>query len=100
MLSLTSRQTTYLRSLAHPLKPLVQVGSKGIADNLIEQIRDQLKAHELIKIRFNTESAVEPAEVADELARRTASHIVQRLGRMLVLYRRHDTQPRIELPKR
>jgi len=96
---LTAKQRQHLRSLAHGLEPLVQVGNKGISDTLIDQILDQLGAHELIKVRFNTECSVEPAEVADDLALRTKSQLVQTMGRIVVLYRRHDEKPRIELPK-
>jgi RNA-binding protein len=98
-MSLTAKQKQYLKGLAHGLEPVVQVGSKGISDGLIDQLRQQLVAHELIKVRFNTESAIEPAESADELAARTKSQIVQKLGRVLVFYRRHDEKPKIELPK-
>jgi RNA-binding protein len=97
--ALTSRQKQYLRALAHAQKPLVQIGAKGIADTLIEQIQSQLLAHELVKVRFNTESSVEPAEVMDDLVLRTKSELVQKSGRILTLYRRHDEKPRIELPK-
>lgn len=98
-MQLTAKQKQYLKSLAHGLDPVVQVGSKGISDQLIEQIRDQLVAHELIKVRFNTESAAQPAESAEELTARTRSQLVQKTGRVLTLYRRHDEKPRIELPK-
>jgi RNA-binding protein len=98
-MTLTAKQKQYLKGLAHGLEPVVQVGSKGNSDGRIDQIRDQLVRHELIKIRFNTESASEPAESAEELATRTKSQLVQRLGRMVVLYRRHDEKPKIELPK-
>ncbi len=97
---LTPKQKQYLKALAHPLKPLVQVGAKGIGDSLVQQISEQLAAHELIKIRFNTESAVEPSTAADELASRTRSQLVQKVGRTLVLYRQHDQQPKIVLPNR
>jgi RNA-binding protein len=95
---LSVKQRKYLRGLAHPLEPLVQIGTKGIGDSVIEQIEAQLLAHELIKIRFNTESAVEPAEAADEVAARTRSELVQRTGRVLILYRRHAEKPKIALP--
>ena len=98
-MSLTAKQRQYLKGLAHGLEPVVQVGSKGISDGLVDQIREQLVAHELIKVRFNTESAIGPAESAEELATRTKSQLVQKLGRMLVFYRRHDEKPKIELPK-
>lgn len=97
-MTLTPKQKQYLKALAHPLKPLVQVGAKGMGDGLFEQVATQLVAHELIKIRFNTESAVEPADVADELATRTDSQLVQKKGRTLVLYRPRDREPVIVLP--
>lgn len=97
---LTAKQRQYLRGLAHAQKPLVQIGSKGLGDKVIEQIREQLQAHELVKVRFNTESTVEPAEVAPDLALQTRSHLVQQSGRVLILYRRRDQKPTIELPKR
>jgi RNA-binding protein YhbY len=54
----------------------------------------------LIKIRFNTESAVEPDEATAELVERTSSQLVQRKGRTLVLYRRRAHKPSIQLPAR
>ena len=98
-MELTAKQKQHLRSLAHSQKPLVQIGTKGIPESVIEQISEQLSAHELIKVRFNTESSVEPADVVGELTSRTKSHLVQSSGRVLVLYRRHDEKPKIELPK-
>lgn len=98
-MELTAKQKQYLRGLAHPQKPLVQIGTKGIQDSVIAQISEQLAAHELIKVRFNTESTVEPGDVADDLVARTKSQLVQASGRVLLLYRRHDEKPKIELPK-
>jgi len=97
-MTLTPKQKQYLKALAHPLKPLVQVGAKGIGDSLVDQVAGQLVTHELIKIRFNTESAVEPSAVAEELASRTSSQLVEKKGRTLVLYRRRDKNPSIVLP--
>jgi RNA-binding protein len=98
-MTLTSKQRQYLRALAHPLKPLVQVGAKGFGDGLFAQVGEQLAAHELIKVRFNTESPVKPAEVAAELAQRTSSELVQRIGRVVVLYRRRAKNQKIVLPE-
>jgi len=97
---LTTKQRQYLRGLAHSQKPVVQIGSKGVGESVFEQIRAQLQAHELIKVRFNTESAVEPAEAAPEVLLQTKSQLVQQSGRVLTLYRRRDQKPTIELPKR
>ena len=97
---LTAKQRQFLRGLAHSQKPVVQIGSKGMGEGVIEQIRAQLEAHELIKVRFNTECAVEPSEVSADIVTQTRSHLVQHSGRVLTLYRRHDQKPKIELPKR
>lgn len=98
-MALTPKQKQYLKGLAHPLKPLVQVGTKGIGESVVQQIAEQLRAHELLKVRFNTESAVEPdAAAATSLAAQTGSEVVQRMGRTLVLYRRRDQKPTIVLP--
>ena len=98
-MTITSKQKQYLRALAHPLKPVVQVGTKGIPEALLRQVSEQLETHELIKVRFNTESAVEPSSAADELATKTSSYLVQKTGRTLTLYRRREKNPKIELPK-
>lgn len=98
-MQLTAKQRHHLKSLAHGLDPVVQIGAKGLSDGLFDQVREQLVAHELIKVRFNTECAVEPADAADEIVARTKSQLVQKTGRVLVLYRRHDDKPRIALPK-
>lgn len=98
-MELDSKQKQYLRSLAHSLKPLVQVGTKGMSDSLIEQISAQLLAHELIKVRFNTESGIEPAEACQAIVSGTKSQLVQSSGRILVLYRRHDQKPKIRFPR-
>ena len=97
---LSAKQRQYLRSLAHSHKPLIQIGSKGIGETVFEQIRAQLLAHELVKVRFNTESTVEPGEVAAEVLAQTRSELVQQNGRVLTLYRRRDQKPTIQLPKR
>ena len=97
-MDLSAKQKQYLKALAHPLKPVVQVGAKGIGEGLVEQIVEQLSAHELIKVRFNSECAVEPREVAGDLARQSQSQLVQTVGRTLVLYRRRTHKPKIDLP--
>ncbi|KHF31277.1 RNA-binding protein [Anoxybacillus sp. BCO1] len=47
---LTGKQKRFLRSLAHHLTPIFQVGKGGVNDNMIKQIADALEARELIKV--------------------------------------------------
>ena len=97
-MQLTSKQRQSLKALAHPLKPVVQVGTKGVGEGLVKQVAEQLSAHELIKVRFNTESPIEPSSAAPDLCERTQSQFVQLQGRTLVLYRRREKHPKIVLP--
>jgi RNA-binding protein len=95
---LDSKQRGALRALAHHLEPVVQVGKAGATEGVLAQIREQLAAHELIKIRFAREAPQAAAEAAVEIAEATRSQVVQTAGRVLSLYRRHDHKPKIQLP--
>ena len=48
---MTGKQKRYLRSLAHSLKPVVQIGKQGLSRDTLVQIEKQLDDHELIKVR-------------------------------------------------
>ena len=49
---LTGKQKRYLRSLAHNIDPIFQIGKAGINDNMISQIDETLENRELIKIHI------------------------------------------------
>lgn len=95
---LNGRQRGFLRALAHHLEPVVQIGRSGATPAVLAQIGDQLLAHELIKVRFGKEAPEGAAEACDAIATATKSLVVQTAGRVLSLYRRHDTKPKIKLP--
>lgn len=96
---LTGKQKRYLRSLAHHVSPLVQVGKSGITGNLVEQVDLQLEAHELIKIAVLETSPISRDDVAVALCEETGADWVQSIGRLLVLYRKSVNHPRIEVPQ-
>jgi RNA-binding protein len=99
---LTPRARAHLRSLAHSLKPVVQVGSGGVTESVCRAVSVALEDHELIKIRIIPGYVGDRKEAATEIARRTGSQIAQIIGRMVVLYRRRAREnakrPRIRLP--
>jgi len=99
LLVLNGKQKRYLRSLAHALDPVVQVGKAGLSDGVLAQVREQLRAHELVKVRFAKECELQPAEAVAPLCEQTDCAFVQKTGRVLTLYRRHDHKPKIELPR-
>lgn len=95
---MTSKQRAYLRSLAHPLTALFQIGKNGLNDNLIKQVDDCLEARELIKLSV-LETAPEVNQVlADELANKTNSCVVQVVGNKITLYRAKKKNSKIVLP--
>lgn len=97
-LALTGKQKNHLRGLAHALHPLVIVGEKGLTDNLLEETRLALEAHELIKVRVNAADREEREERIQTLVDATASQLVQKIGHIAVLYRRAK-KPKLQLPR-
>jgi RNA-binding protein len=97
---LTGKQAAHLRALAHPLKPIVQVGKNGWSEPLRLEIDAALLAHELIKVRLGRETPVDAGVVAVHIEAENKAAVVQQIGKTLVVYRRHPQKPKIELPKR
>ena len=89
----------YLRGLGHHLDAVVQIGKEGITDALIAATNDALRTHELIKVKVGTECPVDRKEAGPELAAKTGATLAQVLGRTLLLYKRHPSKPKIELPR-
>jgi RNA-binding protein len=95
---LTGKQKRYLRSLAHHLNPILQVGKGGISDNMIEQVNLALEAHELIKVSILQNCEEDKDVVAEELAERADAELVQLIGKTVVLYKESRENKQIELP--
>jgi RNA-binding protein len=88
-----------LRAHGHALKPLVQVGKGGVTAGVLAQVAQALFDHELVKVRVGTECPVDRFEVADELGAQPGTQVVQILGRVVLVYKRHPKKPRFEGPK-
>jgi RNA-binding protein len=85
-----------LRGLGHHLEPVVQIGKEGATDAVRKQVQQALYDHELIKVRIGTECPQDRFAVADVLAGDPGVNVVQILGRVLLLYKRHPERPRYE----
>jgi RNA-binding protein len=83
---MNSTDRKHLKSLAHHLKPVAQVGKAGVTDGLIQSVDDALRTGELIKIRF-LDMKDEKDQVSNEIARRTRSERVGTIGHIAILYR-------------
>ncbi|HKM31949.1 MAG TPA: YhbY family RNA-binding protein [Oscillospiraceae bacterium] len=94
---LTSKQRAKLKSIAVNTDTIMQIGKGGIIDTLIKQVDDALNAREIIKLHVLENSSVTAKEAGVELANATNSELVQVIGSRVVLYRRSEDNPRINL---
>lgn len=86
-MELRGKQKRFLRSQAHHLQPIFQIGKGGLNSAMIVQINEALEKRELIKVTLlqNTDEIAE--EVAISLQKEIHCEIVQIIGRVLVLFK-------------
>jgi RNA-binding protein len=85
-----------LRGHGHAMSAIVQVGKAGVTEGLIKQVQQALADHELIKVKIAGECPVDRTVVAARLDGEPGIDIVQMVGRVLLLYKRHPRTPRYE----
>ncbi|HEC17141.1 MAG TPA: ribosome assembly RNA-binding protein YhbY [Sedimenticola sp.] len=96
-MKITGSQKRHLRRLAHQLKPVVMVGQHGLKAGLFDELEAALNAHELIKVRIAADRE-ERKTLTAEILERTHADLVQAIGQMIVIFRRNEKKPKIELP--
>lgn len=85
-----------LRGHGHAMSPLVQIGKFGLTPAVIKQVNHALADHELIKVKVGGECPVDRHEVAERLDQEPGVDLVQMVGRVILLYKRHPHSPRYE----
>ena len=94
-----SKQRAYLKSLAMNLTPILQIGKYSITPELTQAVSEALEARELIKISVLQNCMDDPKGMAQMLAERTRSEVVQVIGKKIVLYKEgKDEKKKIILP--
>jgi len=96
---LNGKQRSYLKGLAHNLKPIIQMGKEGASESFIKQLDEMLEHKELVKVTIHDSAMVGAKEVANELAKELKAEFVQAIGSKLVLYREAKEEPEIKLPR-
>ena len=96
---LSQKQKHHLRGLGHSIKPVVQLGNSGLTDAVLCQIEEAIDHHELIKVRVLAADREEKQQFIDRIIEHTAAHLIQKVGHMILIYRKHPEKPKIELPK-
>lgn len=87
------------KSLAMKITPILQIGKSSVTPELISAVDEALEARELIKMHILKNCFDDPKEIAQVIAERTRSEVVQVIGKKVVLYRESKDNKKIELPK-
>ncbi|MDM5229086.1 ribosome assembly RNA-binding protein YhbY [Cytobacillus sp. NJ13] len=95
---LTGKQKRFLRSKAHHLNPIFQVGKGGVNENMIKQVGEALEARELLKVSVLQNCEEDRDTVAQQLSKGTKADVVQIIGNMIVLYKESKENKQIDLP--
>ncbi|PGS48973.1 ribosome assembly RNA-binding protein YhbY [Bacillus sp. AFS041924] len=95
---LTGKQKRFLRSKAHHLNPIFQVGKGGVNENMVKQISEALEVRELLKVSILQNCDDDRYDVADQLVEGTNSELVQVIGHTIVLYKESEENKTIVLP--
>lgn len=95
---LTSKQRSYLRSLANTIPPIFQVGKGGVNANMVRQFSEALEARELIKASVLKNSLTDTRSICEEVSQATEAEVVQVIGSKFVLYKESKEHKVIELP--
>lgn len=76
-----------LKARAHALKPVVWIGAAGLSENVIHELDQGLKSHELIKVKVSSDERQTRAAWLNEICDRLGASPVQHIGKILVIYR-------------
>lgn len=98
---MTSKQRAYLKGLTMTMDPIFQIGKSSVTPEVTAAIAEALEARELIKITVLKNCLDDGRSIAEVLAERTHSEVVQVIGKKIVLYKpaKDPAKRKIELPK-
>ena len=83
---LSNSQIRKFKAAAQLLPPMLKVGKAGLSEGFIQTVVTALAQHELVKIKFS-EFKEQKKELAPQLADKTSSHLVMRVGNVMVLHK-------------
>ena len=97
-MKLTSKQRAYLKSKAQVIEPILQVGKSSVTTELISSVSEAIEKRELIKLHILQNCLDDPKEIANTIAERTQSTVVQIIGKKIVLFKQKKKDSAYTLP--
>ena len=97
---MTSKQRYCLKGIAMTTEPILLIGKASLTPELTAAVDEALEARELIKITVLKNCTDDGHSIAEMLAERTHSQVVQVIGKKIVLYRqaKEEKKRKIVLP--
>lgn len=86
-MSLNKKEIKELKAVAQEIKPKILVGKNGLTEGTLQSIDEVLTADEIVKIKFLNNSIDIDQELCKDLAAELDAEFVQKIGRVVVLYR-------------
>jgi RNA-binding protein len=77
-----------VKRVGHGLRPTVHVGKEGVTDTLIDEISKQVKARKVVKVRLLPSVEEDRKQVAEDLADRSNSVLIEVVGHTILLWER------------
>src|SRR5689334_3701187 len=91
MVPLTNAQIRAFKAQAQRLKATLKIGKDGLSPKFLAALDDALKHQELVKVKFDSFKE-QKKELSPQLAEKSNSHLVTRVGNVVVLYRPKPTE--------
>ena len=90
--SLTNAQIREFKARAQRLKAMLKIGKEGLSPQFLAALDAALAHHELVKVKFDDFKDQKKA-LTPQLAEKSASHLITRVGNVVVLYRPKPVAP-------
>ncbi len=98
-MTLSEKQRKHLRSLGHPMKPVVMVGNQGLTEAVLAEVHKSIEHHELMKIRVTVGDRDARDEILHRIAEHCSAELVQRIGNIGLFFRPRKKNTKISLPQ-
>jgi RNA-binding protein len=89
--SLDNVEKRKLKAAAQRLEPVLKLGKGGASEAFVKSLDEALTRHELVKIKFADFKEMKK-EIAPQLAGKTASSLILRVGNVAVYYRKRPAE--------
>ena len=66
----------------------INIGKSGVNDNVIEEIKRQLEANEIVKLKFAKNIARDKDDYIDDIISKTRAQLIDVRGHVAVIYKK------------